>query len=138
MMEKIKKLISKFLNKETISYVIFGVLTTVVDYVASYIFFYKMDMGEVVSNTIAWVLAVAFAYVTNKLFVFEARGKGFKTLMFEIISFAGARVITLLISNGFLLITSHIGIEFLLAKVLISVVVLVLNYIFSKLIVFKK
>lgn len=131
-------IIKKFLNKETITYTIFGVLTTVVDYVASYIFFYKIGFSEITSNNIAWVLAVAFAYITNKIFVFESKETGFMVLLREIVSFAAARIVTLIITDVFLVITSQIGIPFLVAKLLISVIVIILNYFFSKLFIFKK
>lgn len=131
-------IIKKFLNRETITYTIFGILTTAVDYVVAYIFFYRLGFSEITSNNIAWVMAVAFAYITNKLFVFEAKETGFMVLLREIISFAGARVITLIITDIFLIFASKTGIPFLAAKLLISVVVIVLNYFFSKLFIFKK
>lgn len=133
-----KTLIKKALNKETISYTIFGVLTTVVDYIAAYILFYKLGFSDVISNTIAWVLAVAFAYITNKIFVFNAKETDFKTIVREIITFAGARVVTLIITNAFIVFAKTINIDFLLAKVIISVVVIILNYFFSKIFIFKK
>lgn len=131
------RLIKKLFNRETILYVVFGVLTTAVDYAAAYVFFYRLNWSEVLSNTVAWVLAVAFAYITNKLFVFEASGTDAKTLVREIAAFAGARVITLIITDIFLIFTSKAGIPFMLSKLVISVVVIVLNYIFSKLFIFK-
>lgn len=133
-----KSLINKLFNKETISYVIFGVLTTLVDYVAFYFFHYKAGWSEVFSNTIAWILAVAFAYVTNKIFVFEARTENIKALLMEIISFAGARVATLILTDVFLLFTKYIGMEAMVAKIIISVAVVIINYFLSKLFIFKK
>ena len=132
------KLINKFLNRETIIYTIFGVLTTVVDYVAFSIFHYGIQVNEIISNTIAWALAVAFAYITNKLYVFESKSFNIKTLAKEIPSFVLARVFSLVVTNVFLLFAAHIGMNMLLAKALISIVVIVLNYIFSKLFVFTK
>lgn len=133
-----KSLINKLLNKETISYVIFGVLTTLVDYGAFYIFYYKAGWSEVFSNTAAWILAVAFAYITNKIFVFEAKTENIKGLLLEIISFAGARVATLILSDVFLLFTKYIGMKAMIAKIIISVAVVIINYFLSKLFVFKK
>lgn len=133
-----KSLINKLLNKETISYVIFGVLTTLVDYGAFYIFYYKAGWSEVFSNTAAWILAVSFAYITNKIFVFEAKTENIKGLLLEIISFAGARVATLILSDVFLLFTKYIGMEAMIAKIIISVAVVIINYFLSKLFVFKK
>lgn len=132
------KLIKKLLNKETILYIIFGVLTTLVDFAVAYILFYKSGFSAIYSNTIAWVAAVIFAYVTNKIFVFEAKQTSLKVLCGEIIAFVGARLVTLIMTNIFILITSIIGIEFIISKLFISVFVVIINYFFSKLFIFKK
>ena len=132
------KLLNKLLNKETIIYVIFGILTTIVDFVAFGILYYTFNIGEIISNTIAWVLAVAFAFITNKLFVFESKSFQSKKLIKEIISFVSSRVITLLLTNLFLLCARFLGTNMMFAKALISVVVIILNYVFSKLFVFKE
>ena len=131
------KLIKRFLNRETIIYTVFGVLTTVVDYAAFAIFHYGIQLNEIIANTIAWTLAVAFAYITNKLFVFESKSFNIKTLTKEIPSFVLARVLSLIVTNLFLVFAAYISLNRLLAKAIISVVVIVLNYIFSKLFVFK-
>ena len=132
------KLLNKLLNKETIIYVIFGILTTIVDFVAFGILYYTFNIGEIISNTTAWVLAVAFAFITNKLFVFESKSFQSKKLIKEIISFVSSRIITLLLTNLFLLCARFLGINMMFAKALISVVVIILNYVFSKLFVFKE
>ena len=132
------KLLNKLLNKETIIYVIFGILTTIVDFVAFGILYYTFNIGEIISNTIAWVLAVAFAFITNKLFVFESKSFQSKKLIKEIISFVSSRVITLLLTNLFLLCARFLGTNMMFAKALISVIVIILNYVFSKLFVFKE
>ena len=132
------KLLNKLLNKETIIYVIFGILTTIVDFVAFGILYYTFNIGEIISNTTAWVLAVAFAFITNKLFVFESKSFQSKKLIKEIISFVSSRVITLLLTNLFLLCARFLGTNMMFAKALISVVVIILNYVFSKLFVFKE
>ena len=132
------KFIKKLLNKETIVYLVFGVLTTAVDYAAFAALHYGLNINEIVANTIAWALAVAFAYITNKLFVFESKSFDMKTLLKEIPSFVLARVLSLIVTNVFLVFAGYIGMNMLLAKALISVVVILLNYIFSKLFIFKK
>lgn len=132
------KIIDKLLNKETIIYIVFGVLTTAVDYIAFAAFHYGLQMNEIVANTIAWALAVAFAYITNKLFVFDSKSFAFKTLAKEIPSFILARVLSLVVTNIFLIFAAYISMNMLLAKAVISVAVIVINYIFSKLFIFKK
>ena len=90
------------------------------------------------ANTIAWVLAVMVAFITNKLIVFENKSTDKKEIIKEIVSFALARVLSLVITDGFLVLAKAIKMNMLLAKAIISVVVVILNYIFSKLFIFKK
>ena len=130
------KLLGKLLNKETIIYIVFGVLTTVVDFVSFGAFYYTLHMDKIIANTLAWVLAVAFAYITNKIFVFESKSFDPKQLIKEIISFVSSRVITLLLTNVFLVFAGILDINMIIAKAIISVAVIILNYIFSKLFVF--
>lgn len=95
-------------------------------------------MNEIVGNTIAWAFAVAFAYITNKLFVFESKSFALKTLAKELPSFILARVLSLVVTNAFLIFAKYISMNMLLAKAIISVAVIVINYVFSKLFIFKK
>lgn len=132
------RLINKLLNRETIVYIIFGVLTTAVDYAAFAVLHYSCGINEVIANTIAWILAVAFAYITNKLYVFDSKSFNIRILAKELPSFVLARLLSLIVTNIFLVFAAYISMNMLLAKALISVVVIVLNYIFSKLFVFKK
>ncbi|NLL92661.1 MAG: GtrA family protein [Clostridiales bacterium] len=135
---KMDDIIKKVFNKETILYIIFGVLTTVVDFVSFGFLFYQVGLNEIVANTIAWIIAVIVAYVTNKLYVFEKDQHDVKTLLREIVSFVLARLFSLFITNLFLVFAKHVGMNMMLAKILISVVVVILNYFFSKLFIFKK
>ena len=130
------KLLEKFLNKETIIYIVFGVLTTVVDFVSFGVLYYTFNMDKLIANTLAWVLAVAFAYITNKLFVFESKSFNPAKLLKEITSFVSSRVITLLLTNVFLVFAEILDINMIFAKAIISVAVIILNYVFSKLFVF--
>lgn len=131
-------LIKKVLNRETIVYVIFGVLTTVVDFLIFGLLYYVTGLNEIAANTSAWVVAVAFAFVTNKIFVFESKNFNLNNLIKEITAFVLARVTTLLLTDAFLLLAGYIEMNMMFAKALISVAVIVLNYIFSKLFIFKK
>ena len=100
-MEKLKAIFKKIVNKETILYVVFGVLTTLVNFVAFKLFTMVFDklissqLGVHISNVLAWIFAVAFAYVTNKLFVFESKSWEGKVLAKEIPSFVAARLFSL-------------------------------------------
>lgn len=147
-MQRIKDLFVKY--KEIISYVFFGVLTTVVSFV-SYAIFTKIIRtqneiaGVAVANVLSWVCAVIFAFVTNKLWVFESKESGIKTVLSELCKFTASRLFTgviewfgvpLLVFFG--LNQTILGIEGMLSKVTVSVIVVILNYIFSKLFVFAK
>ncbi len=148
-MKKIKELFLKY--KEIIMYLIFGVLTTVVSW-GSYALF-EIALGIFIKNTIvlssvanvlSWIVAVLFAFVTNKLWVFESKSWKGSTLIKELGAFVGSRLLTgvlewfgvpLLMLIG--LDQSIFGIEGMLAKILISIIVVILNYILSKLLVFR-
>ena len=134
-MNKIKEIFGK--SRETIMYLIFGILTTLVDYIAAMCCFGLLDLGELTSNNIAWVVSVLFAFITNKLFVFDSKSFEWRLLK-ELVSFVSARVITLLMADFIIWSAAMLGIGFLFAKIVSSVVVVVVNYIFSKLIIFKK
>ena len=149
-MKTIKTLFIKY--KELIMYVIFGVLTTLVNFLAFGIF--TKFLGEenyLINNAIAWVVGVVFAYITNKSFVFESKSWDLKLITKEITEFFGARVLSFLVEEGgMLLFISILGfgeksVELLgftitgqfVIKVLLAVVVVVLNYVFSKFFIFK-
>ena len=152
-MEKIKALFKKLVNRETVTYVIFGVLTTLVNLVV----FKGADVlfrGEhyLVSNSIAWIVAVAFAYVTNKLFVFESKSWKLDVIKKEIPSFLGARIASYFVEQVGLWIFVELlhfdekVFDFILlklsgkitAKLIIGVIVVVINYVLSKFIIFSK
>ena len=148
-----KKLLSKLLNRETILYLIFGVLTTVLNLAVFWLM--NKAVGEalaLVNNAVAFVVAVAFAYVTNKLFVFESKSWDSATLLKEIPSFVGARLFSFGLEELLLWLAKDVlavgkyslailGLTIgglMIAKILISVIVVILNYIFSKFFIFKK
>lgn len=126
-----------FKYKEVILYLVFGVLTTVINIAAYCIFAYAINVGTVISTIAAWIISVAFAYVTNKIFVFESKTCTFSALVYEITSFFGCRLFTglmdLAIMYIFVDILKYNGI---LIKIISNVIVVVLNYIFSKIFIF--
>lgn len=139
----------KILNRETISYLIFGVLTTIINYV-----FFGLGIllfGEeytLLINVVCFIVAVSFAYVTNKLFVFESKSWDRATLRKELPAFFSARIVSFLFEEAGLWICkdllhagrySLLGFNgLLIAKIALSFLVVLLNYAFSKLFVFKK
>lgn len=145
--KKFVKLISNYIEtenhtswynkyREVISYLVFGGLTTVINIVA----FYIMDLMGVntyVNNTIAWIVSVIFAYVTNKLFVFESKTTTRKELAREVSSFFAARIFSYVVDMvGMYLFVSVMMTNKMFAKILMNVVVIVINYVFSKLFIF--
>ncbi|MBQ7265564.1 MAG: GtrA family protein [Firmicutes bacterium] len=139
------KLKEKIFNKETISYLIFGVLTTIVSYV-SYFLAQRLLMGVMgrdasimVANVISWVLAVSFAYVTNKLYVFESKSWKREVIIKEIASFVGARLFSFGFETAWMWITAIVlGFNDAICKLLAQVAITLMNYFFSKLFIFKK
>lgn len=114
-------------------------LTTVVNFVFYWLFTEVFAVYYITSNVIAWVFAVVFAYITNKLFVFESKSWEPAIVFKEVISFGAARIISLLFETGFLALTVEIiGVPELIAKVIAAVFVVIINYVASKLFIFKK
>ena len=150
-MKKIKNLILKY--KELILYLIFGVLTTFVSIFSFWLFgLFIPDKLYLITNVISWVIAVIFAFVTNKLFVFESKKWGKAELSSEVPKFLGARVFSLIIEElGLILFIDLLNFKELswtvlgfnvtgelIAKTIMAIVVIVLNYFFSKFMIFKK
>lgn len=136
-MKKIKELFLKY--KEVISYLFFGGCTFLVSIISFYIFNKVLSFNEHISNIISWILAVAFAFITNKVFVFESKVKEKKTVIKELISFVTARLLTLGIEEIILFVGCNLlNIDALIVKIIAQVVVVVSNYFLSKLFIFKK
>lgn len=121
--------------KEIIHYLIVGVLTTIVS-LASYYLFRLFISNYQVCTILSWITAVLFAYVTNKIFVFESKNKN---IIKEFSEFVGARIMTLLFEMLFMFVTVElIHINDRIAKLIVQVFITILNYVLSKLFVFKK
>lgn len=138
LIEKGKMLWNKVVNKETISYGIAGVLTTIVNFV-SYEGLFRLGIPNLTANQIAWVIAVTFAYIVNKAGVFQSKSQTIREELDKILKFYGARVVTLGIEQlGMYLFTERIAGPRLMVKAMISILVIIINYLFSKLVVFRK
>ena len=152
-MENIKALFKKLVNRETVTYILFGMLTTLVNLLVFKGFDLLLgDRLYLLTNTIAWVAAVAFAFVTNKHFVFESKQWHWAVLKKEIPEFFGARIASYFVEQGglwFFVSVLHFGekvFDFVLirlsgkivAKLIVGVVVVVMNYLLSKFLNFRK
>lgn len=126
-----RKLISKFLCGETLRYLVFGILTVTVN-IASYRVL-SLWMDTLPANTLAFFIAVFFAYYTNTRFVFrvEFTKKNF-------LQFISMRIGTIFLDDGGMLLLLAWGWNDLLAKCVVNVVIIGLNYLFSKLLIFRK
>lgn len=137
-MSKIKELLLKY--KEIIMYLIFGVLTTVVSLVSYYLLTFTIlnpnnAVQLQIANIISWILSVAFAYVTNRKYVFESKSND---IIKEVGSFVGGRVATLLLDMLIMFVfVTLLHFNDKLFKLISQVVVIVANYVISKLFVFK-
>ena len=136
MLSRIETLLKKY--RSQLIYLVFGVLTTVVNYIV-YFPVDRLLQTAWLSNSIAWVFAVLFAYVTNKPFVFGSHDWSMKTVVPEFIKFVGTRVASLVVENLILLLTVDVlQWNRIFWKLAASVLVVVLNYVGSKLLVFRK
>lgn len=120
-------------------YGIFGLLTVLINIVTYHIFYNYLGCPNVPSNVIAWVLAVLFAFITNKLYVFESKSMARKTFFRELVKFLCARLST----GGLDLAIMFIGVDLLQGpaipyKIASNIIVVILNFVLSKLVVFKK
>lgn len=125
--------------KEIINYLVFGVLATVVNFVSYYIFARIIGIDEVISSGLSWFASVLFAYITNKLFVFDSKTVTKKELIKECISFFLARVLSGILCDvgTFAVMVKVFKINDIIAKIVTQVMVVIVNYIFSKFIIFK-
>lgn len=136
-MKKILGLIKKY--RSLIAYGVFGVLTTLVNIGIYYLCYEKAGMSNTLSNICAWTVAVLFAYLTNKVWVFESHSWKWADLKREVVSFMGCRMATGVMD----LFIMYICVDLMhwhatLMKVLSNVLVIILNYVFSKLVIFKQ
>lgn len=124
------------LEKELLMYVIFGVLTTLVNIVVYYISAQLLGINYLISNIIAWFLSVLFAYVTNRQWVFESKSPD---ILKECILFFSGRIFSGAVDTVLMwLFIDVLTIGDMASKIIIQVIVVVLNYVISKWVVFKK
>ena len=139
MIKKIYNYIIKLIGKETFWYLFFGVLTTLINLITYYIFNVLLKFSAGISTTIAFVVGVIFAYITNKKWVFNSKKNKLKELLKEISLFFLARIFTYIIDLILMIIlVDKLHYNSIVCKLLVNIIVIILNYVFSKLIVFKK
>lgn len=133
----INKLWNKY--KDIAIYLIFGVLTTVVNYLVYLPLYNVAQWSATLSNAVAWFFAVAFAFLTNKPFVFKSNDWSVKTVFSEAVKFVGCRVGSGFMETAFIfLLVDVLSFNGNIIKLILSIAVVILNYFASKLLVFKK
>ncbi len=143
MFRKFKQIFQK--HREQILYLVFGGLTTAVDFAVSFLLyrlwldgFNAPDGFLHLADLIAWASAVTFAYVTNRIWVFESKKTGATSILRELSAFAGGRVFTLLLQEAIMAVfVTWLGCNKYLFRILTAGIVIVLNYVISKRIVFR-
>ena len=143
---RLKKLADWYIkHQEGMRYLIFGALTTIIN-ILTYAIFASFILKDLptdelrvnISEIIAFIVALIFAYVTNKIYVFNSKTKNIKQLVKEITSFTSCRIITEIISILMMNMAIWFSINDIFMKVVANIVVIILNFVFSKIIIFKK
>lgn len=136
-MKQMIELLKKY--KSFIAYAVFGVFTTIVNIITYNVCYYNLEMSNTLSNIVAWVLAVTFAYLTNKVWVFDSKSWDWQILRKEVPAFISCRLATGVMDLIIMFVcVDLLGWHAMLMKLLSNVLVIILNYVFSKLVIFKK
>ena len=136
-MKTIRALIEKYYD--ILVYLVFGVMTTAVNYIVYLPCYNLLGLSATISNMIAWVVAVAFAYLTNKPFVFRSHDWSAKTVVPELTKFVGSRVASGALETAIIFVTVDLMLwNGNVMKLVTSVLVVIFNYVASKLLVFNK
>ena len=137
LVNKVKDLIVKYMD--ILLYGIFGVLTTIVNIVTYWIMAHPLGMGTMASTVLAWIFAVFLAYLTNRKWVFHSKAVGTKAIVKEIVSFFACRIATGVVDWVCMFVfVELLSFNDVVIKVLANILVIILNYVASKLIIFKQ
>lgn len=138
MQEKMKQIYHKY--KEIIKYIIFGGFTTIINIITYLILTKIIKLDLLISNVLAWFISVLFAYITNRIFVFNSQNKKVKSILIEISTFYVARIASLVCCDILLfnIMIKVLHINDITTKLILQIIVILMNYILSKFIIFKK
>lgn len=141
-MDKLKKLIKKVCTREVILYIVFGIFTTCINIISFMLLSSMFGLEENLASNIGIILAVLFAYFTNRKLVFNSTSSTFKENIIEFGKFMIGRAFTMIVeSTGFWLLFTVFSITYfdgLLSKLIITMIVIILNFFISKFFAFKK
>lgn len=125
--------------KEIVSYIVFGVLTTLVNIIVYFLSKDVLMLDYKLSTTLAWIVSVVFACVTNKLFVFKNKSTDIWNVMKEFLSFIFFRILSYVLDiTSMILLIEILNFDDLVSKIIANVIVVLFNYVASKLFIFKK
>jgi putative flippase GtrA len=134
--KQLQTLIWGLISYEMLSYVFFGIGTALID-IGVFSFITALGINALISNVISTICAIVFAYTTNKLWVFKSKTSGFIEIIREFFKFANARFATLLMTELMLLASQLLDGNEYIVKLIAMILTVILNYIFSKLFIFK-
>jgi Predicted membrane protein len=135
LLSEIRKLYDRY--KEMILYVVFGVLTTAINYGSYFLLAHPAGVSVLASNVIAWILGVLFAFVTNKLLVFDSKSLRFDLVLKELISFVACRLFSGALDTAIMLVfVNMLHFNDLIIKLASNVLVIIINYVLSKFFIF--
>ena len=133
----LKRIFGFLMNKENLIYIIFGVLTTIVNWAVYLPLYYSLALSATVSHMISWAFSVIFAYLTNKVFVFKSHKWSPKIISTEFVKFVSGRLLTGAVEGCFLaLMVDYFCFNGFLWKLIASIISVILNYVISKLFIF--
>lgn len=136
-MQKILDFLKK--NREVVSYLFFGGLTFIVSMVTFWVFNIPLKINALYSNIISWIFAVLFAYITNRIWVFKSNADTFTKYLYEIFTFFSGRLLTLGIEELIIFVfVTVLDFNSMIIKAIAQIVVIVSNYVISKIVVFRK
>ena len=136
-MNRLRRLLKN--HREIILYIFFGGCTTVLNYIVYALCFGLFSIDYIISNIIACFIAILFAYFTNRSMVFNSRAAGIKNIVKEMLMFFGSRIFSLVVETLLLFVFVQIfAMNEYIAKFILAIVTVVLNYITGKLVVFRK
>lgn len=125
--------------REQILYLVFGGLTTLISIITYAVFTELADINILIANILSWIISVAVAYATNKSVVFRSDKKGAAQVLNEALSFYAGRLLTLLIEEAILFVFIDLAkLPNMPVKIIAQIIIIVLNYIISKVFIFKK
>lgn len=138
-MDKIKKIIRRVMTKEVIFYIIFGVLTTIVNILSTYILNHFLGIDGAIASAIGIILSIIFAYFSNRKLVFNSQAVGFKENLKEFGKFMLGRAGTMILEEGgVILFNTILNWPLMPVKITLTVIVIISNFFISKFFAFKK